>query len=166
MVVDALQDVSCHLAVEVAEMRAILIRVPRCNNIQPRINSTALLLKLNMSWAISIRYIKLRFWLLIPKSTMDCVRNGSISCIMLPKSKPNNSCPIKCLLRGEKRSVSICGRPEKEWLLWFSKCYGGVGESGLQKRSVYIALHWAYIWALFERRSNEMLYIERRIGEK
>ena len=70
------------------------------------------------------------------------------------------------LLRGEKRSVSICGQPEKAWLLWFSKCYGRVGESTLEKRSVYIALHWAYNWALFERRSNEMLYIEGRIGEK
>ena len=69
-------------------------------------------------------------------------------------------------LRGEKRSVSICGQPEKAWLLWFSKCYGRVGESTLEKRSVYIALHWAYNWALFERRSNEMLYIEGRIGEK
>ena len=30
----------------------------------------------------------------------------------------------------------------------------------MEKRNVYIALHWAYILASFERRSNEMLYIE------
>lgn len=48
-------------------------------------------------------------------------------------------------LRGEKRNVSICGGPENDRLLWLSKRYGGVGESGLEKRSVYIALHWAYI---------------------
>ena len=48
-------------------------------------------------------------------------------------------------IRGEKRNVSICGGPENDRLLWLSKRYGGVGESGLEKRSVYIALHWAYI---------------------
>ena len=63
-------------------------------------------------------------------------------------------------IRGEKRNVSICGRPENDWLLWLSKRYDEVGESDLEKRNVYIALHWAYILASFERRSNEMLYIE------
>jgi hypothetical protein len=50
-------------------------------------------------------------------------------------------------------------------LLWLSKRYDEVGESDLEKRNVYIALHWAYILASFERRSNEMLYIEGGIGE-
>lgn len=68
-------------------------------------------------------------------------------------------------IRGEKRNVSICGRPENDWLLWLSKRYDEVGESDLEKRNVYIALHWAYILASFERRSNEMLYIEGGIGE-
>ena len=69
------------------------------------------------------------------------------------------------IIRGEKRNVSICGRPENDWLLWLSKRYDEVGESDLEKRNVYIALHWAYILASFERRSNEMLYIEGGIGE-
>lgn len=68
-------------------------------------------------------------------------------------------------IRGEKRNVSICGRPENDWLLWLSKRYDEVGESDLEKRNVYIALHWAYILASFERRSNEMLYIKGGIGE-
>ena len=72
---------------------------------------------------------------------------------------------IFLLVRGEKRNVSICGRPENDWLLWLSKRYDEVGESDLEKRNVYIALHWAYILASFERRSNEMLYIEGGIGE-
>lgn len=71
----------------------------------------------------------------------------------------------KVYIRGEKRNVSICGRPENDWLLWLSKRYDEVGESDLEKRNVYIALHWAYILASFERRSNEMLYIEGGIGE-
>ena len=69
------------------------------------------------------------------------------------------------IIRGEKRNVSICGRPENDWLFWLSKRYDEVGESDLEKRNVYIALHWAYILASFERRSNEMLYIEGGIGE-
>lgn len=68
-------------------------------------------------------------------------------------------------VRGEKRNVSICGRLENDWLLWLSKRYDEVGESDLEKRNVYIALHWAYILASFERRSNGLLYIEGRIGE-
>ena len=68
-------------------------------------------------------------------------------------------------IRGEKRNVSICGRLENDWLLWLSKRYDEVGESDLEKRNVYIALHWAYILASFERRSNGLLYIEGRIGE-
>lgn len=68
-------------------------------------------------------------------------------------------------VRGEKRNVSICGRPENDWLFWLSKRYDEVGESDLEKRNVYIALHWAYILASFERRSNGLLYIEGRIGE-
>lgn len=71
----------------------------------------------------------------------------------------------RVIIRGEKRNVSICGRPENDWLLWLSKRYDEVGESDLEKRNVYIALHWAYILASFERRSNEMLYIEGGIGE-
>ena len=57
----------------------------------------------------------------------------------------SNNLFMLCKLRGEKRNVSICGGPENDRLLWLSKRYGGVGESGLEKRSVYIALHWAYI---------------------
>lgn len=76
-----------------------------------------------------------------------------------------NNTPAICIIRGEKRNVSICGRLENDWLLWLSKRYDEVGESDLEKRNVYIALHWAYILASFERRSNGLLYIEGRIGE-
>ena len=38
-----------------SDMRAMLMRVPRCSNIQPRMKSTALLLKDSINWAISTR---------------------------------------------------------------------------------------------------------------
>ena len=45
-----------------------------------------------MSWAASIIYIKSRSRWLIPKSTIDCVRNGNNSISKLPIIMPKNSC--------------------------------------------------------------------------
>lgn len=94
-----------------------------------------------------------------PSTSFNFLTNPS------PPTLPPFIAFVSSLLRGEKRNVSICGRPENDWLLWLSKRYDEVGESDLEKRNVYIALHWAYILASFERRSNEMLYIEGGIGE-
>ena len=105
---------------------------------------------------IEVKSLSIKYWF---QSIVSFVAKSTAwVCVMIVSCSPN-------LLRGEKRNVSICGRPENDWLLWLSKRYDEVGESDLEKRNVYIALHWAYILASFERRSNEMLYIEGGIGE-
>ena len=59
-----------------------------CNKIHDLINSTLTRPMIKEICAIKIISINARFLVFIPISTIDCVRNGAISCNKLPTSSP------------------------------------------------------------------------------
>jgi hypothetical protein len=68
-----------------------LICVLTKSNILLRMNSTIVLAKNKTNCAIKINCIKFKLWVLIPVSTILCVRNGNINCNKLPMSRPKNN---------------------------------------------------------------------------
>lgn len=71
----------------------MLIRSEMCSSSHRRIKSMAVRLMVSINCPKSISHIKPIFWLLIPTSTMACVRKGRISCNRLPTNKPKTICP-------------------------------------------------------------------------
>lgn len=80
-----------------SEMSEMLMRVLMCNRIFRRIKSMAVRLKSNIICAIRISQIKPISFPWMPVSTIAWVRNGEMSCSVLPMNNPNTSCPKKRL---------------------------------------------------------------------
>ena len=79
----------------------IFIRILICSKSHLRIKSIIVRLNVRTIWPKRISQIKLTSLWVIPISTIDCVKNGKISCNMQPISSPNVICPknfLYCLI--------------------------------------------------------------------
>ena len=80
-----------------SEIKAILILVFTCSNIQLRMKSTDSLAIKITNCDIRIKVMKPRLLSRIPVSTRLCVRKGRMSCSTLAVTMPSTSCAISLL---------------------------------------------------------------------